>query len=97
MISKAFDFLITVAVNGFIALFASFFIYFILAIAFGFAMIPVSIIAGDGMANSANNLASSETLFRILYAIVFFSFLLDDLGVPNFKTAFKKWRDKRKK
>lgn len=97
MLDKIFYFLITTAVNGVIALFSSFFLYFILAIAFGFAMIPVSIVAGDGVANSVNNLTGSETLFRIIYAIIFFSLMLDDLGVPNIKTAFKKWRDKRKK
>lgn len=97
MLDKALDFLITVAVNGFIALFVTLFSYIILAFVFGFAMIPVSIIAGNGVANSINNFAGGDIWIRVLYAIVFFSFMLDDLGILNVKTAFKKWRDKRKK
>ena len=96
MLDKAIDFLITVAADGFIALFISFFAYILLAIVFMFVMIPVSIIAGDGIANSINNFAGGDIGFKLVYAIVFISLLMDDLGIPNVKTAFKKWRANRK-
>ncbi len=60
-------------------------------------MIPVSILAGDNTANVIMNFVGNDFNFKMVYAIVFISMMMDDLGVPNPKTAFKKWREKRKK
>ena len=94
MFGKIFDFLVSVAVNGFFAIFIAAIFYIILAIVFAFAMIPVSIIAGDNIANQIMNFAGNDFGYKIVYAIVFISMMMDDLGIPNIKTAIKKWRKK---
>ncbi|MFH1822687.1 MAG: hypothetical protein ABH830_03225 [Patescibacteria group bacterium] len=96
MITKAVDFVIMVAINGFISIFIAILMYIVLAVVFAFAMIPVNIIAGDKITAGIMNFANKDFGFRIIYAIVFVSLIMDDLGVPNIKTAFKKWREKRK-
>ena len=94
MFDKVFNFLVSVAINGFFAIFIAAFFYIILAIVFVFAMIPIAIIAGDNVANQIMNFAGNDFGYKIIYIVVFVSMMMDDLGIPNIKTAFKKWRKK---
>jgi len=96
MFGKIFDLLVAIAVNGIMAMFVSLFFLIILAFVFCFAMIPVSVIFGDGTANAIYGFAENVG-FRVVYAIVFISMMMDDLGIPNAKSAVKKWWDERKK
>src|SRR3989338_11297253 len=91
MVRKAFDFLVRVAINGFLAIFIAAIFYFILALVFVFAMIPVSIIAGDGVAQKIMDFAGNDLGYKVVYAIVFISMMMDDFGVPNLKTALRRW------
>lgn len=99
--SKVFDrlvsFLGSVVTNGIVAIFVAAGIYIVLALLCWLAMIPVSIIAGDQIVGQINVFLGNDNWYRIIYAIAFFSMLLDDLGVPNLKTAFKKYFKKNKK
>ena len=83
MFGKAFDFLVSVAINGFLAIFIAAIFYIILAFVFVFAMIPVLIIAGDGVAQKTMDFAVGDLGYKVVYAIVFISMMMDDLGVPN--------------
>ena len=58
-------------------------------------MIPVSIIIGDGVANAIYNFTGNIG-FRVIYAIVFISMMMDDLGIPNVKSMVKKWLKKKR-
>lgn len=95
MFTKAFDFLVKVAVSGFLAIFIAAIFYIVLAFVFVFAMIPVSIIAGDGVAQKIMDCAGNDLGYKVVYAIVFISMVMDDLGVPNIKTVFRRWRQKK--
>lgn len=97
MFGKIFGFLVSVAVNGFFAIFVAMFFYIILAIVFLFAMIPVWVIAGDNIAKQIIEFAGRDFGYKIVYIIVFVSMMMDDLDIPNFKTLFKKWREKQNK
>src|SRR3989344_4047262 len=92
MFDKAFDFLVRVAVSGFLAVFISIGFYVVLAIVFFFAMIPVSIITGNEGASKIMNFAGDGLGYKIIYAIVFISTVMNDFGVPSIKTVFGRWR-----
>ena len=90
MIGKVFGFLVSMAINGFFALFITVFFYIIFFLVALFAMIPVSIILGDGAANTIMNIVGDDITFKVAYTIVFISMMMDDLGVPSIKTFIKK-------
>lgn len=93
MLGKAFDFLVSVVINGVLALFIAAFFYIIFAFLLVFAMFPVSIIAGDEAASRIIDFAIGDDSYRIIYAVVFISMMMDDLSIPNIKTALKRcWR-----
>jgi len=96
MLDKVFNFLVAVAGNGFIALFVAGLFYIILAIIFAFVMIPVSVLAGDRAVTSITGFIDGGIGYKAIYAIVFISMMMDDLGVPNIKTVFKKWLVRKK-
>lgn len=87
---KLFDFIVLVAINGFIAIFVSVTFWFILAFVFAFAMIPVSILVGDSIAIGLSA-AVDDLGFRVIYAIVFISMMLEDMGMPGIKQTLSKW------
>lgn len=96
MIEKTIDFLVGVAVNGFLALFVAVFFFIPIALVFLFAMIPVSVIFGDEVASKIMDIAGSAG-YKVIYVCVFVSLMMDDLGVPNIKTFYKRWWKKRRR
>jgi hypothetical protein len=101
MLKEIFDkivsFLGSVVVNGIIAIFVAAAIYIFLAVLCGLAMIPVSIIAGDQAVAQISTFLGVDNWYKIIYAIVFFSMLFDDLGLPNIKTAVKRYFAQKRK
>jgi len=83
--------------NGFFAIFVALIFYFILAIAFVFAMIPVTFIVGDEVAQKITNFVGIDLGYKFVYAIVFISMVLDDLGLPNIETFFIWWGRKQRR
>ncbi len=95
MFDKIMYFLLSLAVNGFLAIFIAIFFYIILAIIFTFAMIPVLIIAGGGIGKQIMDFVVSDFGYKIVYIVVFTSLMMDDLEIiPKIKTVIKKWRKK---
>ena len=101
MFSKIFDkivsFLGCVVANGIIAIFVAAGIYIVLAVLCYLAMIPVSIIAGNQVVAQISAFLTNDNWYKIIYAIVFFSMLFDDLGLPNIKTAVKRYFAQKRK
>ena len=95
MIEKTLNFLVAIAVNGIVAIFVTVFVYVLFCIVFLFAMIPISIMAGEEVARSARNFVGEDLVFRIIYSIVFISMVMDDFGIPNIKTFFKRWKQEK--
>ncbi len=94
MLEKLF-LLVEIVIDGFLAIFIAAIFYLLLALVFMFAMIPISAIVGDEVANKITNFAGRDFGYGIIYAIVFISMVMDDLGVPNFKTTCKRWLKKK--
>ncbi|GEM_PF-5897518 len=95
MLDKLLSILASIAFNGFVAIFVTALFYILFAFVFVLAMIPVSIILGDEIANKIMHLASSNLVFKILYACVFISMVMDDLGIPSIKTLHRRWQTRR--
>ncbi len=85
MFSKIFNFFVSVAANGVLAIFVTAILYFILAVVFIFAMIPVFVIAGDDIANRIVNLVDRDLGYRITYIFVFITMMMEDMGILNIK------------
>lgn len=91
MFGKALNILVTIAVCGFLAVFVAAGFYIILYLLFLLAMIPVSIIAGDGVAHKITNFADNGLSFKIVYAIVFISMVMEDPTAQGTKNFLKRW------
>lgn len=95
MIDKAIDFIMRIGMNGIVAFFVAAIYYVIVAIALVLAMIPVSIIAGDAVSKKIMDFAEYELGFKAAYTLAFAMLMMDDLGIPNIKTLYKRWQKKR--
>lgn len=91
MLNKIFNFFVSVAIVGFLAIFVAAIFYVILAVVFRFAMIPVFVIAGDDIAKRIMNFAGNDFGYKIVYIVVFITMMMDEMGIPNVKAAFGKW------
>ncbi|MFA6038642.1 MAG: hypothetical protein WCV62_01895 [Candidatus Peribacteraceae bacterium] len=93
MFGKLFDLLVSVAVNGLIALFLSGMICIVLALVLMFASIPIGIIANTDPTAFLQSLMDTW-MFRIVYVIVFANLMMDTYNVPNLKGLVWKKRHK---
>lgn len=94
MLNKIFDFIVSVVFNGFIAFLITYVVSFVVQL----AMFPVSVVAGKQIADCGSVFFSDQGYgFRIIYAIIFLSMVMDDLGIKNLKTACKQWYQKSQK
>jgi hypothetical protein len=87
ILGEVLTFLVRVAACGFLSLIVSAFFSFILAIAWGFAMIPVEMLAGTGVAKRLEHFGDAWG-YRVVYAIVFFSMLLGAYGIRSVTDVF---------
>ncbi len=95
MFDKVIYFLLSLAINGFIAIFIATFFYIILVLIFTFAMTPVFIVAGGDIGKQIIDFVVNDFGYKIVYIVVFTSMMMDDLGIiPKIKTVIKKWREK---
>ena len=101
MLEKIFNkilwFLFAVITNGFLAIFISALAYFVLVFAGFLALIPVYVVAGNEAVEYIETFLNGDTMFKIIYVLVFLCMMADDLGLPNLKTAIKNWRSSAKK
>ncbi len=81
MFSKVVDFLISMAINGFVALVLSFFLFIPLVVLLAFAGIPVSMLGGEKIVSATFDVTLGLG-FRILYAFIFLSMMAEDYGGP---------------
>ena len=96
MFSKVFDFLMGVAMNGLLAVFVAALFYLAFGVLFSFVQIPVSIIAGQNVADGIETAVfTGNVSYRIIYAIVFISLMMEDLGILGPKGLFKRWKERR--
>ena len=89
MLERLLNFIFSVVVNGILAIFVSIFMYVILAICIVLAMIPVSIIFEDSVAQGISKFLFQDLGFKVLYTLIFISMMLDAYGVPSTKTLYR--------
>ena len=97
MLNKFFGFLLLMGINGLLAIAFAMLACIVILIVVTLAMIPVSIIAGNHSANYVTGALNSDKFFVIVYACIFLSLMADDLGIPNVKTLYKRYLQKKPK
>ncbi len=94
MLDKLFHVLVSVALNGIIALIVTPLLWLVLAIVLFFALIPVSVVSTDA-AHFLESLLMEEWMFKIIYAIVFCNLMMDEFNIHNLKRFFWKKRERQ--
>lgn len=97
MVEKIIDFLWKVGMNGLVAIFVAVVYYIIAALTLVVVMIPVSIIFGSAIAERILNFAGNDLGYKVAYILAFIMLMLDDLGVPNIKALYLRWKNRRAK
>jgi hypothetical protein len=96
MLGKIFTVAGKVAFDGLSSLILVVGLFVSVMLFFWLLTIPVSIIGNDAAAETMMKTVEKYFPFRLVYAIVFASFVADDLGVVHLKTAVKRWWERGK-